>query len=102
MDLLLGVAALLLLIAANGWFVLGEFAYVAARRPQLEELAAAGDRRAIGALAVLRRLSFALSGAQLGITVTSLLVGFIAAPVFGGLLGPVLDLMGLPEERTAR
>jgi CBS domain containing-hemolysin-like protein len=101
MDLLLGVAALLLLIAANGWFVLGEFAYVAARRPQLKELAAAGDRRAIGALAVLRRLSFALSGAQLGITVTSLLVGFIAAPVFGGLLGPVLDLMGLPEERTA-
>jgi CBS domain containing-hemolysin-like protein len=101
MDLILGFAVLVLLIAANGWFVLGEFALVAARRPQLEELAAAGDRRASVAIEVLQRLSFALSGAQLGITVTSLLVGFIAEPVFSRAVAPILAALGLPEARTA-
>jgi CBS domain containing-hemolysin-like protein len=101
MELLAGVAAIALLIAANGWFVLGEFAFVAARRPQLEAEAAEGDRKAAGALQVLSRLSFALSGAQLGITVTSLLVGFIAEPVFSSALAPVLRALGLPEGRTA-
>lgn len=101
MDLVVGFAALVLLIAANGWFVLGEFALVAARRPQLEELARAGDRKAASALGVLERLSFALSGAQLGITVTSLLVGFIAEPVFSRAVAPLIGVLGLPAERTA-
>jgi CBS domain containing-hemolysin-like protein len=101
MELVAGFGALALLIAANGWFVLGEFAFVAARRPQLEALAAAGDRRAGAALGVLRRLSFALSGAQLGITVTSLLVGFIAEPVFSRAVAPLLAPLGLPQGQTA-
>jgi CBS domain containing-hemolysin-like protein len=100
MEIFLGFAALTLLILANGWFVLGEFAFVAARRPQLEALAADGDRKAAMAVGVLQRLSFALSGAQLGITVTSLLVGFIAAPVFSRAIAPLLNLLGLPDART--
>jgi CBS domain containing-hemolysin-like protein len=97
METAAGFFAVTLLIVANGWFVLGEFAFVAARRPQLEEQARAGDRRARNALAIISRLSFMLSGAQLGITVTSLLVGYIAAPVFGRALAPVLGVLGLPE-----
>jgi CBS domain containing-hemolysin-like protein len=98
MEVALGFLAVLLLILANGWFVLGEFAYVAARRPQLEEMAAAGDRRAGRAVGILARLSFMLSGAQLGITVTSLLVGYIAEPVFSRAVAPLLDGVGLPAE----
>ncbi|CAN5837318.1 hemolysin family protein [soil metagenome] len=97
MDIALGLLAVVALILANGWFVLGEFAYVAARRPQIEELAEAGDRRARRAQGILKRLSFMLSGAQLGITITSLLVGYIAEPVFRRAFAPVLGLLGVPE-----
>ena len=90
MQAALGLLAVVALIAANGYFVLGEFAFVAARREQIESRAREGDRRAKAALGVLRRLSFVLSGAQLGITVTSLLIGFIAEPVFAAALRPLL------------
>ena len=97
MEAALGLLAVVALILANGYFVAAEFAFVAARRGRLEEFAANGDRRASRALAVLRRLSFVLSGAQLGITVTSLVVGFIAEPTFGRLLRPLLETAGVPS-----
>lgn len=97
METALGLAAIAGLILANGWFVLGEFAYVAARRPVLEEAAEAGDRRARHAMAVLRRLSFMLSGAQLGITATSLLIGYLSERTFSRALGPLVALTGAPE-----
>jgi CBS domain containing-hemolysin-like protein len=95
MTTALGLAAILALILANGYFVAAEFAFVAVRKGKLEELAEAGDARASRALLVLRRLSFMLSGAQLGITVTSLIVGFIAEPVLGRALRPLFELAGL-------
>lgn len=96
MELVLGFVALVLLIVANGWFVLGEFAFVAADRTVLQAQADAGDRRARRAVAVQSRLSFMLSGAQLGITATSLLVGAVAEPLFRRLLLPLTDLGPLP------
>jgi CBS domain containing-hemolysin-like protein len=93
----LGLMAVVALIAANGWFVAAEFAFVAARRGRLEDAAATGDRRAGRAVRVHKRLSFMLSGAQLGITVTSLAVGFIAEPTLGRALEPVMAALGLPE-----
>lgn len=93
----LGLIAVAALIAANGWFVAAEFAFVAARRGRLEDAAATGDRRAERAVHVHKRLSFMLSGAQLGITVTSLAVGFIAEPTLGRALEPVMGVIGLPE-----
>nr|MDT0663943.1 hemolysin family protein [Micromonospora sp. DSM 115978] len=48
----------------------------------------------------LKRLSFLLSGAQLGITITSLVVGFIAEPAIADLISPVLDATGLPESAS--
>jgi CBS domain containing-hemolysin-like protein len=93
----LGLLAVVALIAANGYFVAAEFSFVAARRSKFVERANDGDRRSQRAIEVLSRLSFMLSGAQLGITVTSLVVGFIAQPTIGAALEPVLDAMGVPE-----
>ncbi|MFF7049931.1 hemolysin family protein [Streptomyces griseorubiginosus] len=94
---LLGLLAVFLLTAGTGYFVAQEFAYVSADRLALSRQAEAGDRRAARALTVLERLSFMLSGAQLGITVTGLVVGFIAEPSVSALLKPALTGIGLPE-----
>ncbi len=95
-------AALLLLaafvlVAACGVFVAAEFAFLAADRPTVERLAAEGDRGAKGTLAALRRLSSQLSGVQIGITLTNLVIGLLAEPALATLLeGPVTSV-GLPE-----
>jgi magnesium and cobalt exporter, CNNM family len=94
---LLGLLAVLVLTAGTGYFVAQEFAYVAADRLALSTQAAAGDRRAARAMKVQERLSFMLSGAQLGITVTGLIVGFLAEPSIARLLDPAFDAAGLPE-----
>lgn len=86
-----GVLAVLILIALNAWFVAQEFAYMSVDRSRLRAAADAGDRKAARALGVTRRTSFMLSGAQLGITVTGLLVGELAEPLIGGA---VSDLTG--------
>ncbi|MFF1723912.1 hemolysin family protein [Streptomyces sviceus] len=93
----LGLLAVFLLTAGTGYFVAQEFAYVSADRLALSREAEAGDRRAARALTVLERLSFMLSGAQLGITVTGLVVGFIAEPSVSALLKPALTGLGVPE-----
>jgi CBS domain containing-hemolysin-like protein len=93
--LLLGVA--LLLILANGLFVAAEFALVTVDRGVVARAAATGDRRAQRVSRALRALSFELSGAQLGITITSLLVGMLANPALATLLAPPLTSLGLPS-----
>ncbi|MPZ87171.1 MAG: DUF21 domain-containing protein [Nitriliruptorales bacterium] len=100
MLIALGLMAVLALIVANGYFVAAEFAFVAARKGRLEELAERGDGRAGRALGVLRRLSFMLSGAQLGITATSLVVGYIADATLGRAIRPLLELAGLPPQAS--
>ncbi|MEU9918512.1 hemolysin family protein [Streptomyces sp. NPDC051001] len=94
---LLGLLAVFVLTAGTGYFVAQEFAYVSADRLALAREAEAGDRKAARALTVLERLSFMLSGAQLGITVTGLVVGFIAEPSVSALLEPALTGIGIPE-----
>ncbi|QCX74209.1 Magnesium and cobalt efflux protein CorC [Streptomyces sp. YIM 121038] len=97
MSAALGLLAVLVLTAGTGYFVAQEFAYVSADRLALAREAAAGDRRAARALTVLERLSFMLSGAQLGITVTGLIVGFLAEPSVSALLKPLLTGIGIPD-----
>ena len=70
MSIALGIALILALTAATGYFVAQEFAYVAVDRNALKDLAAGGDAPAERALEVTSRLSFTLSAAQFGITVT--------------------------------
>jgi len=96
--LLLGILVILAIIAANGYFVAQEFAYMAVDRTRLAARAAEGDASAKRALAVTKRTSFMLSGAQLGITVTGLLVGYVAEPLVGRSLGLLLGGVGVPAE----
>lgn len=97
MSAALGLLAVLLLTAGTGYFVAQEFAYVSVDRLALARDAEKGDQRAARALRVLERLSFMLSGAQLGITVTGLIVGFLAEPSVSALLRPVLTGIGIPD-----
>lgn len=94
---LLGVLAVLLLTAGTALFVAAEFSLVAVERPQLEAAEREGDAGAGRVLRSVRTLSFQLSGAQLGITITTLVVGFIAEPSFAAFVGPPLRAVGLPE-----
>lgn len=96
----LGLVGVALLIAANGYFVAAEFAYVAARRQKFAEAADDGDRKSARALLVHKRLSFMLSGAQLGITITSLVLGFIARPAIAGVIEGPLEALGVPESSS--
>lgn len=98
LTLLLGILVILAIIAVNGYFVAQEFAYMAVDRTRLAALAAAGDTSAKRALAVTNRTSFMLSGAQLGITVTGLLVGYVAEPLVGESLGVLLSGTAIPVE----
>ncbi|MBJ7470170.1 MAG: HlyC/CorC family transporter [Solirubrobacteraceae bacterium] len=96
--LLLGLLLIGLIIAANGYFVAQEFAYMSVDRSRLRAAADAGDESAKRALDVTKRTSFMLSGAQLGITVTGLMVGFVAEPFVGEGLGTLLGAGGVSVE----
>ncbi len=86
----------LLLVVACGLFVAAEFAFVTVDRPSVERAAASGDRQAGQVAGALRMLSTQLSGAQLGITVTNLVIGFLAEPAIAALLEGPLRAIGLP------
>ncbi|MEP7370329.1 MAG: hemolysin family protein [Dermatophilaceae bacterium] len=96
LSLLVGVLVVLLITAVTGYFVAQEFAYMAVDRSRLGSRAAAGDGGAVRALRVTGRTSFMLSGAQLGITVTGLLVGYVAEPLIGRSLGQMFGWAGVP------
>ena len=96
LTLVSGVAVVLAITVVTGYFVAQEFAYMAVDRPTLAARAESGDPAARRALAVTRRTSFMLSGAQLGITVTGLLVGYVAEPLIGESLGALLGGVGVP------
>ncbi|WP_435212730.1 hemolysin family protein [Streptomyces sp. bgisy034] len=93
-EVLLLLAALLLTLAC-ALFVAAEFSLTTVERGELERAAAAGERGAEGALRAVRRLTLQLSGAQLGITVTSLVIGMLAEPSLAALLRGPLEAAGL-------
>ncbi|GAB1334492.1 CNNM domain-containing protein [Streptomyces sp. E-15] len=94
---LLLLAAALLLILANGFFVAAEFGLVTVERPDAEKAAADGDARARTVVESLKELSFQLSGTQLGITITSLVVGMLAEPALAELLRGPFAALGVPD-----
>lgn len=96
MLIALGLFLIIVLTAATGYFVAQEFGYVAVDRGKLQQQAERGDLAAARALNVTGRLSFMLSGAQLGITVTALLVGYVAEPYLGDGLAALLGGVGVP------
>lgn len=95
MDTAFGLVAVVALVAANAFFVATEFALVAVDRTRVEQQAADGRRRAASVATLLRRLSYHLSGAQLGITSTSVALGFIAEPTLARMVEPaVIEVAG--------
>ncbi|MEV8123339.1 hemolysin family protein [Streptomyces sp. NPDC085944] len=91
-EVLLLLVAILLSLAC-GAFVAAEFSLTTVERGELERAAARGERGATSALKGVRNLTFQLSGAQLGITVTNLVVGMLAEPSVAALIsGPLEDL----------
>lgn len=95
LTLLLGVIVTLAIIAACGFFVAQEFAYMSVDRAKLAARAEKGDVQAKRVLAITQRTSFMLSGAQLGITVTGLLIGYVAEPLIGASIGTLLGGAGI-------
>ncbi|WP_225800661.1 hemolysin family protein [Streptomyces sp. NK15101] len=93
-EVLLLVVALLLAVAC-GAFVAAEFSLTTVERGELEAAAERGERGASGALKAVRSLTFQLSGAQLGITVTNLVVGMLSEPSIAKLISGPLESIGL-------
>ena len=74
-----------------------EFAFVTVDRSRVDQAAAAGDATAVGLQRALRSLSTQLSGAQVGITITNLAIGYLAEPAIAGLVHDPLTAAGVPE-----
>jgi len=94
----LGVLAVLALTFAAALFVAAEFSLTTLERSQIDaHVNAVGDRHARQVQRAHRTLSFQLSGAQLGITITTLVTGYIAQPALAVLIEPPLRAIRLPE-----
>ncbi|MAO80130.1 hemolysin family protein [uncultured Nocardioides sp.] len=97
MTALLLLLAALLLVVACGVFVAAEFALVTVDRNKVDQLAADGDVGAVGVQRALRSLSTQLSGAQVGITLTNLGIGYLAEPAISALIEDPLGTAGVPD-----
>jgi CBS domain containing-hemolysin-like protein len=96
-----GLIAIVGLVLANAFFVLSEFALITVDRARLEQKAEAGDKRARALLAATGQLTRNLSAAQFGITLSSLLIGFVAEPLVAGVIHPLVRGLPLLEEDLA-
>jgi len=95
------VLAGVVLTAGTAIFVAAEFSLVALDRPTVQRAVDDGDGRAGPVLAALRRLSTQLSAAQVGITITTLVLGYLVEPSLGSLLEGPLESLGVSEGASA-
>jgi CBS domain containing-hemolysin-like protein len=91
----LGLIAIPLLVALNGFFVAAEFALVAVRKTRVEELVNQGVSRAEAVGDAILHLDRTIAATQLGITLASIALGFVSEPALASLLQPMLTF--LPE-----
>lgn len=94
-SILLKFLSVILLVAANGFFVAAEFALVGLRTSRIETMAASGNRAAKRLMGLLKNLNAYLSACQLGITLASLALGWIGEPAVARLLEA--PLAGIPD-----
>ncbi len=87
---ILGIVGVLALVFANGFFVAAEFSLVAVRRSRVTELVAAGRRNAKALQRAVEKLDTYLAACQLGITISSLGLGWIGEPALAHLIEPAL------------
>ena len=98
----LAVLAFLVLTAGTAVFVAAEFSLTALERSTVEANARTGGRRDQLVLRAHRTLSFQLSGAQVGISITTLITGYLAEPLIAHLLEPVFAAFSVPPKRRER
>ena len=94
LDTIFKIALVIFLVLSNGFFVASEFALVAVRKSRIEATAAEGDAAAKRLLAMLNNLNAYISATQLGITLSSLGLGWIGEPAVAGILEPLLIRIG--------
>ncbi len=94
------VLVAVVLVVLNAFFVAAEFAMVRVRPTRVAELARDGDWRARAVQGAQRRLDAFLSATQLGVTLTSLGLGWIGEPAFAHLLSPTFAALGIRSERA--
>lgn len=94
---LFAVALTVLLLGLNAFFVGAEFALISARRDRLEALAEQGKKRAVTVMRAAESLSLMLAGAQLGITICSILLGRVGEPAVAHLLEKPFALIGVGD-----
>lgn len=90
---LIGILAVLFLVAANGFFVAAEFSLVAVRRSRVIELVNAGRHNASALKRAVDNLDANLAATQLGITISSLALGWIGEPALAHLIEPWLSAL---------
>ena len=93
----LGVLLTVLLLAANAFFVAAEFALISARRDRLEALAEQGKHSAVTVIRAGENLPVMLAGAQLGITICSILLGRVGEPAVAHLLEKPFGLLDISD-----
>jgi len=98
--MLWNVLLVLLLVAANGFFVAAEFALVKVRATEFEPSNAPSKGRVRLASRMLENLDVYLSACQLGITLASLGLGWVGEPLVARMLEPVFHYLGLPQEKV--
>lgn len=97
MNDLLGILALVVLVLMNGFFVATEFALVSVRRTRIDQLAEEGNSTAKATQRALQNLDLYIAATQLGITMASLAIGFVAEPAIEHLIHPLLGETTLSE-----
>ena len=95
----LGIAVVFLLVLANGFFVAAEFSLVAVRRSRVAELVTQRRRNAVALRRAVDHLDANLAATQLGITISSVGLGWIGEPAVADLIMPLLA--SLPDEWAA-
>ncbi|MBI0445654.1 hemolysin family protein [Deinococcus sp. DB0503] len=90
MNDILGIVALFVLVLMNGFFVAAEFALVSVRRTRIDQLAEEGNSTARATQGALKNLDLYIAATQLGITMASLAIGFVAEPAIEHLVHPLL------------
>jgi CBS domain containing-hemolysin-like protein len=95
---MLAAVEIVLLLAANAFFVAAEFALVKVRGLRVKSLADAGSARAQLTLRILTQIEAYLAACQLGITMASLGLGWVGEPAVSALLEPLFRLAGMPDQ----
>jgi putative hemolysin len=103
MEVIPSLLAMIALVLANGFFVASELSIVSVRRSRIEQLVAEGNPLARAVQRAQANLSLYIAASQLGITMASLALGWVAEPALGRLFAPLLAALpfGSPEGREA-